>query len=70
MNTLELARKHGMEDGIAKGIEQGIEQGFAKAKKKADAEKLSMALSFKKMGVSIENISKGFGLSIGEVRQL
>jgi len=29
-----------------------------------------MALNFKKMGVSIENIAKGFGLSIEEVRRL
>jgi predicted transposase/invertase (TIGR01784 family) len=62
-NVLDYALKEGLERGIAQGIEQGIEQGeYKKA--------LDVAREFKKMGISVEDISKGTGLAIEEIEKL
>jgi len=58
MNTIELARQHGIEDGIER------------ERKKAEAEKLSIALNFKKSGFPVEVIAKNTGLNIKLVERL
>jgi len=60
MNTLELARQYGIEDGIALGM--------ARAQKKAEEEKRSEKL--KKMGLTAADIFKIVGLSIKEIESL
>lgn len=47
-----------------------MEKGRQEERAKAHAEKLESALNFKKMGVSIENIAKGLGLSVEEIEKL
>jgi len=51
-------------------MNMGMEQGRQEERAKAEEEKFSIALNFKKMGVSLENISKGTGLSIETIRSL
>ena len=51
------------EDGLSKGLQQGITQG---AYEKA----IEMAKSFLSMGLSIEQIAKGTGLSQEIIQQL
>jgi predicted transposase/invertase (TIGR01784 family) len=62
-NVLDYALKEGMERGIEQGIEQGIELG-------KQEEARNIAREFKKMGIRIEDIAKGTGLSIEEIRGL
>lgn len=54
-NTIAYAKK----EGIAEGIEKG-------ERKKA----IELALKFKKMGISIADISKGTGLTVEEIEKL
>lgn len=49
---------------------QGMQKGRLEERAKAEAEKLESALNFKKMGVSVEDIAKGLGLSIEQVEKL
>jgi len=64
---MEQGIEKGMEQGIKKGIEQGIEKGIEVGIKKY---KIEMALEFKKLGISISDISKGTGLSEEEIERL
>ncbi|MEN8236603.1 MAG: Rpn family recombination-promoting nuclease/putative transposase [Pseudomonadota bacterium] len=50
----------GIEQGMERGIEQGIEQGIDRGIRLT-------ALNFLKAGLSIEQVSKGTGLSVEEV---
>ena len=52
--------KEGVSDGISQGITQGISQGEHKAK-------IETAKKFLTMGISIEQVAQGTGLSIEEV---
>lgn len=59
------------------GRQQGRLEERAKAQKllqeeraKAEAEKLKSALNFKKMGLPIEDIAKGLGLTVEEIKKL
>ena len=51
------------QDGVKKGIEQGEAIG-------RHAEALEIAKNFKKLGVALEDIAKGTGLSIEELKVL
>jgi len=58
MKTIELARMHGREDGIEE------------ARKKAEEEKLTIALNLKNSNIPIEIIAKNVGLNLEEVKRL
>ena len=55
----EAEKEEATARAIEKGLEQGIEQGI-----------LAVAKNFKKIGISIENISKATSLSIEEIEKL
>ena len=66
MGTQEYLLDKAEKQGIAKGIEKGRLEEQAKLK----AEKRSIALEFKKMGLPIADIAKGTGLSVEEIEKL
>ena len=60
---IAVQREEAYEDGLSKGISQGIKQG---AYEKA----IETAKSFLSMGLSIEQIARGTGLSLETIKQL
>ena len=77
MGTQEYLLDRAQKEGLAKGIAKGklAERAIAKRlieqeRAKVEAEKLESALNFKKMGILVEDIAKGLGLSIEEVEKL
>ena len=60
---IAVQREEAYEDGLNKGLQQGISQG-------AYQEKLETAKNFLSMGLSIEQISRGTGLSLETIKQL
>lgn len=54
------------DEGFEQGLEQGLEQGFALAHK----EKIEMAQSLLKSGMSVEEVVKHSKLSLEIVREL
>ena len=54
------AEQRGYKEGVSDGISQGISQGEHKAK-------IETAIKFLTMGISIEQVAQGTGLSIEEV---
>jgi len=67
MYNTSLMRKINLEDALDGALLEGIQKGIQKG---MEEEKRSIALKLKKIGVSLENISKGTGLSPEEVRNL
>ena len=63
LDVIELLKEEGIQKGLEKGREEGREEG---ARLKA----IQTTKEFLKLGVSIEVISQGTGLSIEEVRKL
>ena len=63
--TASLAKgfARGMEKGMEKGIAKGMAQGMEESKRKT-------ALNFLKMGLPVEQVAKGVGLSTDEVLKL
>jgi len=49
---------------------QERQKGRLEERAKAEAEKLAIALEFKKMGVPVADIAKGTGLSIEQIEKL
>ena len=68
--ALEEGIKKGKAEGLVEGEKIGVEKGRAEERAKAAAEKIEMAKNFLKMGLSIEQVAQGTGLSIDEVNQL
>jgi predicted transposase/invertase (TIGR01784 family) len=62
MYAKERSRKQGLEEGLEQGIEKGLEQGRK--------EKLEIARRLKLLGIPIEQIAEGTGLSIDEIAKL
>ena len=62
MSVIEIVKKQEREQGMLLGRKE--------ERAKAEAEKLGSALNFKKMGVPVEDIAKGLGLSIEQVEKL
>ncbi|KOA21349.1 hypothetical protein CLHOM_02340 [Clostridium homopropionicum DSM 5847] len=58
-NIEKKATERGMQKGIQKGIEKGREEG-----------KIEVARNFLKMGLTVEQVAAGTGLTIEEVRRL
>ncbi|WP_293942678.1 MULTISPECIES: hypothetical protein [unclassified Sphingobacterium] len=55
---------------LDKAEKQGIEKGRLEERAKLKAEKRTIALEFKKMGLPVADIAKGTGLSIEEIEKL
>jgi|GEM_PF-2281033 len=51
-------------------LEEALETAREEVLKKAKEEKRLIALNFKKMGITIESISQGTGISVEELRNL
>ncbi|MCY4781198.1 hypothetical protein ORI89_16165 [Sphingobacterium sp. UT-1RO-CII-1] len=60
-------REKGLQAGLEKGMQTGLEKGKADGKRE---EAIAIALEFKKMGLPIDDIAKGTGLSIEEIEKL
>ena len=59
ISELDEAEKKGIKKGIEKGIKEGAKQ-----------EKINNAKNFLKLGIDIETISKGTGLTIEEIKNI
>jgi len=66
INSIDTARKEGLEEGIERGIERGIEQGIEKGRQK---EKLNIAKSLLDV-LDSKTIALKTGLSIEEIEEL
>ena len=64
---IAVQRAEEREIAFAEGIEQGIERGFADG---SYQNKLETAAAFKRMGIDIEKIAEGTGLSKKEIEAL
>ena len=68
---IAVQREEAYEDGLSKGLQQGMSQGISQGiKQGAYQEKLETAKNFLSMGLSIEQISRGTGLSLETLQQL
>ena len=68
---IAVQREEAYEDGLSKGLQQGISQGISQGiKQGAYQEKLETAKNFLSMGLSIEQIARGTGLSLETIQQL
>jgi len=63
MNTIELARKHGIEDGVQQGLQKGLQKG-------RQEERARVAREMRKAGISIEQIAMFMRLTVAEVERL
>ncbi|WAC15284.1 Rpn family recombination-promoting nuclease/putative transposase [Dyadobacter pollutisoli] len=66
-NSLDYIQKEGFEKGVQEGMEKGIEQGIAEGKLE---EKMTVARSMKKKGLSNSLIAELLELSVDEVERL
>ena len=60
-------KEEGKADGVKEGLEKGIEKGRNEGQEK---EKIKIATTMLKMGLSVETIMQATGLSAGEVAAL
>lgn len=68
-------RAEGMEKGLAEGLEKGLAEGLEKGREEGREEgfhqaKLETAKNLLSMGLPIEQIAKGTGLSVAEIEAL
>ena len=66
----EKGLKEGLEKGLKKGRTEGLEEGLEKGMEKGMEKVRDMALKLKDMGIPIEDIAKGTGLSVEEIEKL
>ncbi len=64
---IAVQREEAYEDGLSKGLQQGISQGISQG---AYEKAVETAKNFLSMGLSIEQISRGTGLSLETIKQL
>lgn len=60
---LAMAREEGMERGIEQGIDIGKQKGI-------DIGKLEVAANLLRMGMALEQIAQGTGLSLEQIKEL
>ena len=63
----EEGEKVGLEKGLVEGEKVGLEKGLAEGEKKA---KIESAQRFLSMGLSVEQVAAGTGLSLEEIEKL
>ena len=63
----EEGRAEGREEGRAEGEKFGLEKGLVEGEKKA---KIESAKRFLSMGLSVEQVAAGTGLSLEEIKNL
>ena len=66
-SILNTYRDEGKEEGKAEGVKEGLEKGRNEGQEK---EKIKIATTMLKMGLSVETIMQATGLSAGEVAAL
>lgn len=66
-DTIMGLREYLLTTAKNEGMQAGMEAGMEKGKHK---KAIAIALEFKKMGLPIEDIAKGTGLSIEEIKNL
>ena len=64
---IAVQREEAYEDGLSKGLQQGISQGISQG---AYENAVKTAKNFLSMGLSIEQIARGTGLSLEALQQL
>ena len=74
-NTLDYAKKEGVEAGYAEGLQIGMEKGMAEGMEKGIAEGMEKGIiltarNLKQAGISKEIIAQTIGLSTEEIDQL
>ena len=70
LHDRDITRKafaEGEASGIEKGISQGISQGIAQG---AEQAKIETAKTFLKLGLPIEKVAQGTGLSLEQIQEL
>ena len=68
INSFERdARHEGWKQGIAQGVAQGRREGFSDGSYQA---KLETATAFKRLGIDIDKIAEGTGLTREEIEKL
>jgi predicted transposase/invertase (TIGR01784 family) len=58
---------HAREEGIQEGREEGIQEGIVKGREEGIR---AIARNLKKMGIAVEQIAQGTGLSIEDIAKL
>ena len=66
-NSVDTAKREGIEIGMAKGMEKGMEKGRAEGKHEANTETAQRLLS---MGLSAEQVAKATQLSLEIIKNL
>ena len=64
---IEVQREEAFEMGVSKGISQGIQQGISQGEYQKAIETAKKLLQ---MGISIEQVAQGTGLSVDEIKSL
>ncbi|MBR6198638.1 MAG: Rpn family recombination-promoting nuclease/putative transposase [Spirochaetales bacterium] len=72
---MEKGMERGMEKGLERGMEKGMKKGLIKGMKKGYAKgshraKLENASNFLKMGLSIDQVAQGTGLTVEEIQKI
>ncbi|MBO5400822.1 MAG: hypothetical protein J6A14_03185 [Spirochaetaceae bacterium] len=68
---IAVQREEAYEDGLSKGLQQGISQGISQGIKQGAYEKaVETAKIFLSMGLPVEQIAKGTGLSMEIIQSL
>lgn len=73
MTLAELFRQEGRQEGIEQGIQQGRRESMTIAEqfRQEGVQRIQKAaINFLKVGLSLEQVSQGTGLSLEEVKEL
>ncbi|MDR2029487.1 MAG: Rpn family recombination-promoting nuclease/putative transposase [Treponema sp.] len=61
------ARREGLQEGMEKGLQKGLQKGRREGRLE---EKQEIARNFKELGIPLEQIARGTGLSVEDIAQL
>jgi predicted transposase/invertase (TIGR01784 family) len=65
--SLQEGHRKGRQEGHREGLQEGLQKGHRKGRQE---ERLLVAANFLRLGLSIEEIAKGTGLSPEQIRRL